>query len=89
MCVYNDFRYDTSPRYGDICTVNKIYWDLTMPDGISAFNFEEYPVPEPYRFGAWRRVKPGSNMLEPNFIEIRENENEEIESETEELELAY
>lgn len=89
MCIYNDFWYDNSPRYGDICTVTKMYYDPTMPDGINAYNFEEHPVPEPYRFGAWRRVKPGSNILEPNFIEMQENEDEEAESISEQIELLY
>lgn len=78
MCLYDKFVHESSPRYGDICTVAKLHYDPDMPDGIGAYSLEEYPQPEPYRFGAWRRgPKPGS--LEPNFIHIEEDESVESE----------
>jgi hypothetical protein len=78
MCIYDSFAHDTSPQYGEVCTVSRLYYNHEMPDGIGAYNFEEHPQPHPYRFGAWRRgMKPGS--LEPNFIEIEEEEFEESE----------
>lgn len=73
MCIYDLFAHDTSPRYGDVVTVSKIHYHPDMPDGIGAYNFEEHPVPEPYRFGAWRRGG-GPGSLEPNFIQIEEDE---------------
>lgn len=85
MCVYDKFAHDTSPEYGEVCTVSRVYYNHEMPDGIGAYEFEEHPQPSPYRFGAWRRgVKMGS--LEPNFIQVETEEAEE--SETDVLELA-
>lgn len=86
MCLYDAFSYDNSPRYGDVRTVSKEYYDPLMPDGISGYSLEEHPQPEPYRFGKWRRIGKG---LEPNFIEIEEDENEESELLQETTEIVH
>ena len=73
MCIYDLFAHDTSPRYGEVCTVSSLHYDHNMPDGIGAYNFEEHPVPPPYRFGAWRRGAVAGS-LSPNFLQIEEDE---------------
>jgi len=86
MCLFEGFDYDDTPHYGDICEVTKIYYNHDMPDGISGYALEEHPQPQPYRFGKWRRAAKG---LEPNFIEIEEDENEESELLQETTEIHY
>lgn len=78
MCVYDGFAHDTSPGFGDVCHVNFVHYDLSMPDGITAYSLQEHTLPYPYRFGAWRKG-PG-NRLVPTFIRIEEGEFEETES---------
>jgi hypothetical protein len=75
LCVYDDFAYGNSPRYGSVVTVSKIWHSPAMPDGVSAYSLEEFPQPWPYRFGAWR-CYPGKDPV-PNFMPIEEQELQE------------
>lgn len=81
MCVYDHWAHEFSPEYGEVCHVSLIHYNS---DGSTdAYSLQEYPLPDPYRFGA-RYRGPGCRLC-PTFIEVETAEAEEENVTVEEL----